>query len=332
MTKELTLGILASASGIAAFWFWSRAIPLIAKGEAAHYSDFLLPAISLLLAASLFSLAALFIRSRRVVYAGMGVAAAAPYFFIPTAIPIRAPYLYLPTPSLENPVLWVLVASVLLVWFALHRIRREFDLSLGFSLTKTLKTGLPLYFTVASLTVSTFYFSLLDEREALAAILPKPAFDAIVRTLRDPLQTLTGLPEINFNETVDALLTRLVGEELRSRGTSLSQLSKGELAHLIFLQRERLSKNFGIAVGGKERIADLFYRAVTNRLGELVGPYRQYLPAVSVALFFFAFKALTVPFLYLTLLLTFLLLRLIRAAKMLKSEKHTVEVERLTLS
>lgn len=77
--------------------------------------------------------------------------------------------------------------------------------------------------------------------------------------------------------------------------------------------------------------ADDFYEAMVLELQQILGPYQRFLPLASAIIFFFAFKAFTVPVYYLTLIFIFLLLKLLVFSKIVNKEKVQIEVERLTL-
>lgn len=310
------MGILSAGSSLAVFWFWLEAVPLIIAGEFRAYTSFIMPIAGLIFAASFFALAAIFIKSRRVIYPAAVIGMAAPYLLAPAT----------------NTVIGSLAASVLLIVFAVHRLRKEFTLSLGFSVSKTVKAGLPLYFTVASLIVSVFYLVSLPEEKAVSALLPRSAFDVTLQSLSGPLKSLTGFPiTLRPEATVDETLFELARDQLKSRGIPVAQLPKTELGKILSAQRLELEKQYGIKLGGQEKIADVFYNALASRLAELPGPYRQYLPLASALAFFFAFKALTFPLYYVTLLILYFLIKLLVLTKILKTERQEITVERLTL-
>lgn len=77
--------------------------------------------------------------------------------------------------------------------------------------------------------------------------------------------------------------------------------------------------------------ADDFYEAMVLELQQILGPYQRFLPLASALIFFFAFKAFTVPVYYLTLIFIFLLLKLLVFSKIVNKEKLQIEVERLSL-
>ncbi|MDP3772558.1 MAG: hypothetical protein Q8Q94_04290, partial [bacterium] len=158
--KELILGFLAALAGYIALWLWDRAVPALVASAFTDLGKIISPVIGLVVAAVFFSLATLFIRTRWIVYGSALLAAGVPFLLI----------------TATRTVFGFCSAALLLTAYAVYRIRRETALSLGFSVTKSLQSGLLVYFTVASLTISTFYFARLDEAHAIAAILPPTLF------------------------------------------------------------------------------------------------------------------------------------------------------------
>ncbi len=309
--KEVVLGILTVSFSIAVFWMWHQVTPKIVAGEFQNYIDFLWPVLGLILTGTFFSLGALFTSNVRLLYPTVTISIGAPFFFIPAT----------------NTALAGLAISVLFIIYAVWRIKTEAEHSLGFSATKFLKAGLPIYFTIVSLLISMFFFSQIgeDEDRVFATLLPKSAIEIAI----GPLQSLMGLSAAKPNSTIDEAFTELIIEQLKSQG--IKNVPQSELARLLRDQREELSKSFGLKLSGKERISDILYEFISRRFRELLGPYKEYLPYASTIAFFFAFKALTFPIYYLTLLITFILIRIMVAVTILKREKIQIEVERLTL-
>lgn len=309
--KELILGILIAVSSIIIFWLWHEVTPKIVAGEFKNYIDFLLPVSGLIFTGTLFSLGALFIQNIGFLYPIAAISIGVPFFFVPAS----------------STALAGLAISILFIIYALWRIKIEAEHSLGFSVSKFLKAGLPLYFTLVSLLISIFFFSQIggDEDRAFAALLPRSAIEIAI----GPLQSLLGLSAAKPNSTIDEAFTQLITEQLKSQG--INNISQGELAKLLRDQREELSKSFGLKLSGQEKISDILYEFASRRFRELLGPYKEYLPYASAITFFFAFKAFTFPIYYLTLLITYLLIKFMLLTKILRSEKTQVEVEKLTL-
>ncbi len=315
--KEIILGVLTVAASAVTFWLWhARAIPALAAGDFAGGMQFVAPVMGLALTATLFALGAMFIRDRRIAYAVATISIVVPYFFV----------------TATSAALMLLGISIIGVAFAVHKIRREFSLSIGFSISKTVKSGLALYFTVASLIISLFYAGTLNQKNSLAALLPKPAFDFTLYHFlnSDFARSVTGLPVVQEDITVDELLDMLARDQLKKQGIDTGKIPASELARLREAEHQGIARQYGITFRGNEKVQDLFYTVVAERADELLGPYRRYLPLVSALTFFFALKALTVVVYLISLVLLFLLIKVLLSANILKRATENIEVERLT--
>lgn len=226
-----------------------------------EFPSFILPLIGIVIVASLFSLSALFIKNNWIVFPSILVGISSPFLFVPAT----------------NAAIGTLLLSILFMMFAVRRIQKEFTLSLGFSLTKLLKGGLPLFLTTASLIIAVFYLAEIDEKRALEIFLPRRATVNLVFKYL-PLSEISNIPQ---EASQDA--------------------------------------------------ADILYEAVVANIEKLLGPYRHYLIFASAAAFFFAFKAITLPVYYLSLILTFALFKIMIWGKILTIEKKEIEVERYML-
>lgn len=316
--KEIILGVLAAFSSIIAFWLWrAYAIPALAAGDFHGMARFIAPTAGLILASALFTLAAMFIRDRRIAYGSAAVGAAGPYLFV----------------DASNAVILLAGASIAGIAFAVHKIRREFFLSAGFSVSKIAKSGLSLYFTVACAVISLFYAGTLNRENSLVAIFPKPAFDLTLHYFLNSsyAKSVTGLSDIRRDVTMDELLDMLAKAQLEKQGIPASKIFPADLARIRAAEREALESQYGIAFRGDEKVEDLFYGAIAQRADELLGPYRAYIPFISSLAFFFALKALTVPLYLLSLFTVFLLIKALVSATILKCAVHRIEVERITL-
>lgn len=314
--KESILAVLIVASALLSFWLWKETMPVLAAGILEHYNQFIAPIISLVIAASLFSLGAIFIDTKWLLYSAAGVAVGAPFLLSSAS---TGAYVLLP-------------GSILLTVFAARRIRKEHVLSIGFSTSKILKAGLPLFFTAASLVASWFYLqTLTDQNKAVSALIPRPVSDLMIRVLAEPLKEATGLPEVSPDLTIDELLTMSVRAQLEEQGVSLTAGTERGLSELLAHQRDQLAKQYGIPLQGSERLGEVLNRAIISRLEDLLGPFVQYLPVVSAFAFFFAFKTLTFPLYFLSAAASAGLIRILRVATIITTRRQAIEVERLTL-
>lgn len=289
-------------------------------GEFQNYLSFITPLVGLILSASLFMLAAIFVENPWLIFIPVMISFGAPYFLV----------------QATTTIIVLFFVSLVLTFSAVYRVRKEFNLSLGFSLSKVAKSGLPIYFTITALIISVFFFSNIKEDKAISAILPKSALNFILKNLTGPIESLSNLPKGFFElldpeSTVDEVLLKLIEKQLSDQKVDISKLSQKELLQGVFSEREEFSKILGIKLNGQEKIGDVFYSIVSQRIEKLAGPYKKYLPAVSAIAFFLAFRTLTIPLYYLTFVITFFLLNIMTASKIIKKEVRQIEVEKLIL-
>lgn len=375
--KELVLGILALASSVAALWFWHRVTPALIAGEFTSYERYLPVFLALLVSAIFFALAGLLVSSPWIAYGG-------------TTLGIGIPVLFAPA---TTPVALLGLVAILLLAYALYEIRKELSFSLGFSVTKALKVGLPLYFTVVALVSCAYYFSQVDEDKALSIFLPPTVIDFGVNIFSRSLSSWVGGDTVDLNATVDqflgdvirsqsasqcnaidripqAELDQMITDQRANRGLSSASLpeilrptigavlddfgttidqsigrdlrkvlkerclaatASSQIGTLITSQRSELSQQFGVKLKGTERVRDVFTAVIVNRVSDLVGPYRRYLPIAATVAFFFAFKLVTLPIYFLTLFFTFALMKFLRFTNIVKKESKMIEVEKLVL-
>ena len=314
--KQSVLAVVATVAGIGALWAWQGAVLLIAAGSFKSYGGFIIPVGAVILAASLFSLASLFIESAWLLYAGTAVVPAAAFFLMPQTLPMASG----------------VAAAMLLAAFAGRRIRSEYALSIAFSTSKTLKAGLPVYFTAISLVIALFYYQQIAGRERPAEnIIPRTAVDLSLRALSGAFSDLQGIPRTDSLITVDEFLAQNLEGQLKTQGVELGAANKKEIAALVAEQRNELARRYGISVRGGERLADVLHRTITEKVEELLGPYARFLPFLSALAFFFALRTLSFPLYFIVVALTALLIALLRRGNIIISEKRTIEVERLTL-
>ena len=176
-----------------------------------------------------------------------------------------------------------------------------------------------------------YYLAQIGQRNILATIVPRSAFEVTFRTLAEPFASATGLSEIDPDSTVDEFLTQVVEKKLGDKGIKLSQVSSGELGRLLAAERREVANQYGIELDGQKKVKEVFYTAVSARVEDFLGPYKEYLPYISVTTFFLAFKAITFPLYYLTLGFASVLIRLLISVNILRNEKQKIEVEQLTL-
>lgn len=306
--KELILGILTVAAGIANAYLWHGAVAAGALKNTAFYS---LPVIALFLFAILFSFSAIFMPKRLTRTATAIGALGTGYLFVPYSATILS----------------AAAVSALGGWYATQTIANEAAASNYFSTRKILRGGLPVFFTSVSLMLAVFYFSFVSG-EATHALLPKAIFDAAIPLLQQPLQGI--LPGFRSDASVDELLLAFAAQQLNTT-IDVRTLPPAERNRLVHQGREVLAQQFGITLSGSEKSSDVLYEVTNAQIAKFIGPYRAYLPFLAAVGFFITIKTFTLPVYWVTLILVFLVVKLLIATHILKKEKIMVEVEKINL-
>lgn len=314
ISKEIIISVLTVAANVATFWLWLDIIPLITEGKFQDYILFSIPILSLLSSTCLFSLA-VFFTNKWIPYSTATLSVCVPYFFIPAS----------------TTIIIALIVSLLLINFAVYRVSREMVLLPAFSLSKFSRACLPIYFTVVSIVISVFYLANIKEEKVFSTLLPRPLFDTTLHAMGGVLGNLIGLPPVDPQKNIDDLITQLINKELMAQGASIKKLTAQELRDAMAAYRKEIANQYSISLRGNEKISDLFYNTIMARLEDLMGPYKKFLPAIAAITFFLAFKTLTLPLYYLTILITYLLIKILKGLKILKSSLAQINVERLTL-
>lgn len=306
--KELIFAVLVSAAGIANGYFWKQLIFSPAYTDVTLFS---IPAATLFLFAALFSLLALFSKTESIGYAAVGMAFAGSFFFVPADFTVIS---------------LLLVTTAGALW-AYHGIRKETQLSVFFSLSKTLRHGLPIFFTALALLFSTYYFSSVN-RNGDQVILPRAVFEFSLPLLQNSLEKF--MPEFRSDITVDQLLIGTLRTELGAE-VDISKLPSLELEKLLSAERQALGKGLGVEISGQEKTLDLLYNLANKKIEEFAGPYKNYLPYISAFGFFLAIKVLTFPMYLVALGIIFVVVKLLLMSGVLKKEVVTIQVEKITL-
>lgn len=313
--KAILLGALVPVVHAVAMWRWDWLIPHLVGEGLPPLVDFLLPSLLLVVSATLFGLAVSLVQNRWIVYGAAALAGAAPFFFI------RA----------NLSAFLGLVAGGLLLCLSVAHIRHEAKSSGIFSVPRLFRAGIPLFFTVASLTAALYYISVVDPDDLAGAIIPRPALDVAIEKIYAPFAERTQGIAIDPEDTVDDTLKAVVAQQLSVEGIEIETITQEEFDRLVALQRESLGRQFNIELQGDKKVTDTIFDNIGFRLADLAGPYKKYFPIASAFVFFLAFKAMTWPLYYLAMLLLYLLIRCMVAVQFIRKEKRTIEVERFTL-
>lgn len=314
-TKELILGVIIAATALGTFWYWRIVIPTFIEGGYLTYLGFIAPLILLVAAEALFAVGALFITNPRILYPSVLIGAIGPFLFVEATDAIVA----------------LMAISALFIIWGTHRIAAEYEHSIGFSVSKVLKVGLPVYFTASAILISVFYFSDLTEDTAVSGLFPKVMINFTLKKLAMPIEGFVGIPKIDPEASVNDAMELIVKDQLGYQGMNVAEVTQSEIARLVSAQKDEVAQQLGISFNGTEKISDVFYDILTKRLQELLGPFRQYVPVASAVAFFLAFKLISIPLYFLSLFLAFLLIKFMKSFRILLSERKEIQVERLTL-
>lgn len=314
--KEVALCVAYACAAIGSFWLWRSTTQVIAEEAFRSYGQFIASISSLVLALSLFGIAAVFVEDSLLIYGSAALSIAVPFFFVPFNIITLA----------------VMGLCVLLAMFVVRRIRKDMSLSRGFSIATMFKSGVPLFLTVWGIVISLFYLNDVQKKDAIRAIFPRSAFDITIRALGGPLRSLTGSEKFPSEETVDEFLQGLIKKQLDEKDIQISQVPAKELHRLLLEQRNEIARSYGIKLTGSEKLGDVFYTTIIERMNDLLGPYRTYVPYASAVAFFLAFKTLSIFLYFIVMAVAFLLIKLMIIMGILTRRKEQIEIERLALS
>ncbi len=313
---------LVIVSGVANGYLWSG---IFASGSTGNYYIFSLPIIVLVLYAVCFSLASIFIEWRLILYSAILITTVAQYFFI-------NPHTYRIVGGVKSTgtALGGLAVTLLLYLFAVSQIKNEAAISLSFSLRKYLRSGLPVFFTAIALMFSVFYFSLslTNTEDYISSLLPKSIFTQILSLLQNPIQGL--IPGFNPNLSIDEILLTALQSQTGEK-IDIAKLPIQERKTILQAGYDQIYKQFGIRVTGKEKGSDVLYNVANQKIGEFAGPYKEYIPYLAAFGIFLTIKVLAWPFYWTTILLSFILVKVLTTASFLKRQKTQIEVERLML-
>ncbi len=150
-----------------------------------------------------------------------------------------------------------------------------------------------------------YYFSpeLMNKRDTRINI-PKNVFNAVLK----PIEGLIGekLPQgINLDSDVDKILNSE--------------------------QRADIERQFGIKINPGDTGRDILYKLVDFQLNNITGPYRYLIPLGLAIGLFIALKIISILYVAVVIMLSWLTLKLLIVLKFIKIEIETKEVETVKL-
>ena len=86
----------------------------------------------------------------------------------------------------------------------------------------------------------------------------------------------------------------------------------------------QFSEQFDIALTGDEKIEDILYQAVNQEINKYSQPYQQYFPLGLAIGVFFALKLIGLPFMWLVILLSWLIFKVLVSVKAIKIQEQAV--------
>lgn len=304
--KEAIIATATIIIGFANAYFWQNLI------YSADYSDpaaIFLPVATMFSFAILFSLLALFSKNIYVIYLACALS-------VVNGLIIA---------DRNATVLIGTVLGMSGIVYAARKIQSDVNDSKTFGLSKSLSRGLPFFFTTFALIISLTYFSSILLAES--NFIPRPIFNASTRILQNYLGGL--IPGFRPNATINEVLTDVLATELKNQ-IDINKIPKRQLNTLLQEQKAALSEKIGIKVSGEEKTTELLYNLANQKLEELFGQYKIYLPYISAIGFFLAIKTLTWPLYFVTLGFIFFTVKFLLVLGILKRELSTTQIEKLT--
>lgn len=208
----------------------------------------------------------------------------------------------------NHPIYYLIVLVLLFLAFLISskKVKKEEEIQVNLNFWRIWKRGLPLFITTFILVVCmVYYFSpeLMNKKETKIKI-PEKVFNLIIKPLEG-----------------------LIKEQL-PQGIDLdSEINKILPAD----QKRDLERQFGIKIGNKDTGRDVLYKLVDYQLNNITGPYRKFIPLGLAIGLFITLKIVSIIYVALVILLSYLVLKLLMAIKFVKIEIETKEVETVKL-
>lgn len=200
----------------------------------------------------------------------------------------------------------VLVLLFLAFWLASKKVRKEERIQVNLNFWKIWKRGLPLLVTTFILVVAMIYYfspELMNKKETKIKI-PEKTFNVIIKPLEGLIKK--QLPQgIALNSEINKILSSD--------------------------QKKDLEKQFGIKIEKNDSGRDVLYKLVDFQLNNIAGPYRYLIPLGLAMGLFITLKIVSIIYVALVILFSYLVLKLLMVLKFVKVEIETKEVETIIL-
>ncbi len=262
--------------------------------------------------------------------------------------------------------LMIIMLFIILAW---RRIQVERDERIHMQLRKILPRGLPMFFTALALLIAlAYFFSSFSgtQKELQAFQVPQPLFNAVLGPLgdlvfaqiplyrkgmsaeefflaldisqgiNDPSQVspefLKRLEESNIPTGEEVGITTLLQDE---RFASLLQQEIARAAQdeaRLEEVRTKYSEQFGVEVLPEDTIEDLLYKLVNVQLNNFQKSFGVVLPVAFAAGLFFTMKALSFPLMWIMILFTASVMKVLKATNVVSIEEVDTKKETFVIN
>jgi len=209
----------------------------------------------------------------------------------------------------NEPVYYLIAMALLFISFgiAYKKTQKEEAVQIKLNFWRIWKRGLPVFITFLCVLIALiYYFSpQLAKIERKEIIIPRKTFDAII----GPFETL--------------IIARLP-EGISSIDTEAMQILKPK-------EIEELKEKYNIEVKKGETIKDLLYQLTNYQINSSQGPYEKFIPIGLAVALFFALKIVSLFYVPLVIVMSWLFLKLLIMLKFAKIEIETKEIETVKL-
>ena len=237
-------------------------------------------------------LAMLLIDNKAVLFGSMGLISA--LFFI---------FFY------DEPFYYLVVLLLLFLAFisATRKINKEEEVQVNLNFWRIWKRGLPIFLTALILVISmVYYFS------------PEP---------KKFQQKEVYISRSNFNLVIKPL-EGLISERLPKE---IPSLDAEAIKSLSAEQIQDLKNQYSIEVKKGDTVRDVLYRLVNFQLNSATGPYKKFIPFGLAVGLFVTLKIVSILYVAMVIMLSWLVLKLLILIKFAKFEKIKKEVETVKL-
>jgi len=150
-----------------------------------------------------------------------------------------------------------------------------------------------------------------------AEIINSPEFKKLLQSNSfDDKKESLNLNEFLKNPQVVAFFQR----ELESQ---INKISPAVLKN----KRDEFAKEFGIELSGNETLSDVVYKIINSNAKIFSGHYKSYLPLIFTVGLFLTLKAISIPLIWIIIIFTFVIFRLMVSANFINIKKEEVERE-----